>query len=328
MSSFDDLPKRDRNRGIQEQSETAFQTAISECGEFVVQSEDKYDYGTDYLIEASDAGAMTNVRVHVQLKGTDLNKNVDGSVSLSIDRTNLNYLAMQPGSIFVCYHISSKRLLVRRVDDVVREYEHSDKRWSDQTTVTVRFKDDFDQSFQRTLKAYVVACAKGARDQRLHFTTRPPENISAFLDEGAIDLPVPADQQQAEEMLAKLYDSGHDRTISRSFDKFRSILGPSNGKFMLAYMAEINLGLNGRECKRSRIVDGIDVISSAVNDGVFQPGSLLYCVGNGWLAISEHEKARDAYNSALVFLDQANTSGFCCPMLQESWNGYGGAEHA
>ena len=309
MSSFDDLPKRDRNRGLQEQSETAFQTAISECGEFVVQSEDKYDYGTDYLIEATDVGAMTNVRVHVQLKGTGRKKNADGSVSLSIDRTNLNYLAMQPGSIFVCYHTSSKRLLVRRVDDVVREYEHSGKRWSDQTTVTVRFKDDFDQSFQRTLKAYVVACAKGARDQRLHFTTRPPENISAFLEEGAIDLPVPADQQQAEEMLAKLYDSGHDRTISRSFDKFRSILGPSNGKFMIAYMAEINLGLNGREYNRSRIVDGIDVISSAVDDGVFQPGSLLYCVGNGWLAIGEHEKARDAYNSALVFLDQANTSG-------------------
>ena len=309
MSYLDDLPKRDENRRIEEQSETAFQTAISECGEFVVRPENKNDYGADFQIEATDVGAMTNVRVHVQLKGTDRKKNADSSVSLSIDRTNLNYLAMQPGSIFVCYHTSSKRLLVRRVDDVVREYEHSGKRWIDQTTVTVRFKDDFDQSFQRTLKAYVVACAKGARDHRLHFATRPPENISSFLEEGAIDLPVPADQQQAEEMLAKLYHSGHDRTISRSFDKFRSILGPSNGKFMLAYMAEINLGLNGRECNRSRIVDGIDVINSAVDDGVFQPGSLLYCVGNGWLAIGEHEKARDAYNSALVSLDQANTSG-------------------
>ena len=74
MSYLDDLPKRDRNRGIQEQSETAFQTAISECREFVVRPEDKNDYGTDYLIEASDAGAMTNVRVHVQLKGAGRKK--------------------------------------------------------------------------------------------------------------------------------------------------------------------------------------------------------------------------------------------------------------
>ena len=318
MSCLDDLPKRDRNHRIQEQSGTAFRTAISECGEFVVQSEDERDYGTDFQIEASDAGAMTNVRVHVQLKGTGRERNTDGSVSLSIDRANLNYLLMQPYSIFVCCHTPSKRLSVRRVDDVFREYEHSGKRWSDQTTVTVRFKDDFDQSFQRTLKAYVVACAKGARDHRLDFATHPPENLSAFSEEGAIDLPVPADQKLAEELLTELYDRGHDRTISRSFDKFRSILGPSNGKFMLAYMAEINLGVNGRQCDKSRIADGIEVIRSAVDDEVFQPGSLLYCVGNGWLAIDEYEKARDAYHSALDLLVQANALGIaaqCCKNL-------------
>ena len=318
MSYLDDLPKRDRNRVIQEQSETAFEAAISECEEFVVQSKDNYDYGSDFRIEASDAEAMTNVRVHVQLKGTRCKENADGSVSLSIKRANLNYLAMQPGSIFVCYHAASGRLLVRRVDDVVREYEHSGKRWTDQTTVTARFSDNFDQGFQRTLKAYVVACAKGARDHRLHFAMYPPKTMSSFPEEGAIDLPVPADQIQAEEMLAELYACGHDRTISRSFDKFRAILGPSNGKFMLAYMAEINLGLNGRECDKSRIAEGIEVIRGAVDGGEFSPGSLLYCVGNGWFAIDEHEKARDAYYSALDFLDQADASHVaaqCCKNL-------------
>ena len=77
MSHLDDLPKRDRNSQIQEQSETAFQTAISGCGEFVVQS-DKKDYGTDYVIEARDAGVRTNVRVHVQLKGTGRHSKIQG----------------------------------------------------------------------------------------------------------------------------------------------------------------------------------------------------------------------------------------------------------
>ena len=318
MSYLDDFPKRDRNRRTEEQSETAFRKAIFECGEFVIQAVDNHDYGTDFQLEASDAGAMTNVRVHVQLKGTGRDRNTDGSVSLSIDRANLNYLVMPPGSIFVCYHASSKQLLVRRVDDVVREYEHRSTGWINQKTVSVRFWDDFDDGFQRTLKEYVVACAKGARDHRLYFATHPPENISSFLEEGDIDVPVPADQKQAEEMLAELYERGHDRTISRSFDKFRASLGPSNGKFMLAYMAEINLGINGRECTRSRIVDGIEVIRSAVNDGELSPGSLLYCVGNGWLAIDEHEKARDAYNSALGFVDQGSApdvAARCCKNL-------------
>ena len=33
---------------------------------------------------------------------------------------------------------------------------------------------------------------------------------------------------------------------------------------MHAYMAEFNLGVNGRECNRSRIVEGIEVILGAV----------------------------------------------------------------
>ena len=303
---------------FQEQSEAAFQSAISECGEFVVQSGDKHDYGTDFHIEASDAGAMTNVRVHVQLKGTGRDSNTDGSVSLSIDRANLNYLVMPPGSIFVCYHASSKQLLVRRVDDVVREYEHSGNSWIDQTTITVRFRDDFDHDFQRTQKEYVVACAKGARDHRLYFATHPPENICSLPEEGAIDLPIPADRQRAEKMLTALYDRGQDRTISRSFGKFRATLGPSNRKFMFAYMAEVNLGVNGREHSRSRILDGIDVISSAVNDGEYSPGFLLYSVGNGWLALDEYEKASDAYCSALELLDQTDSSNVaaeCCKNL-------------
>ena len=101
MSCFDDLPKRDVNRRIQEQSEIAFRNAISGSDPFVVQSEDRYDYGTDFQIEASDAGVMTNVRVHVQLKGTLKEKNSDGIVAVSIERKNLNYLAMPPGSVFV-----------------------------------------------------------------------------------------------------------------------------------------------------------------------------------------------------------------------------------
>ena len=319
MSHLDDLPKRDLNRQIQEQSETAFQTAMSECGEFVVQSEDKYDYGTDYEIEASDAGLMTNVRVHVQLKGTARARNVDGSVSLSIERANLNYLLMQPCSIFVCCHIPSKQLSVRSAEDVVREYEHSGKPWSNQKTVTVRFKDDFDLDFQRTLKEYAVASAKGARDHRLYFATQPPVDISSYPEEGEIDLPVPPNQEQAKEMLAELHKRGHDSTISRSFGKFRAILGPSNEKLMHAYMAEINLGVNGRECNRSRIVEGIEVILGAVNGDDFPPGTLLYCVGNGWFALEEYEKARDAYNSALFLIDQADVnsdiSAQCCKNL-------------
>ena len=41
-------------------------------------------------------GQATNVRVHVQLKGTERALNSDGSLSVEVRRTNPNYLLMQP----------------------------------------------------------------------------------------------------------------------------------------------------------------------------------------------------------------------------------------
>ena len=221
---------------------------------------------------------MTNVRLHVQLKGTDGAENSDGSVSVSIRRQNLNYLAMHPSSIFVCYHRPSGRLLIRTVDDVVRNYEHRGGDWTNQTTVTVRFRDLFDDAFQRKLNGYAIAYAKTARDTRLDIITQPPQNVACSLEDAEVDLPVPVDRQQAEDMLAALYDNGLDRTISRSFDKFRAVLGSSNPKFILAYMSEINLGINGQGCNKSRITDGINVFYKALDSKLVEPGSSLYCI--------------------------------------------------
>ena len=306
MSYFDDLPTRDKNRRIQEQSEIAFERAISECEMFVVQRQDRFDYGTDFQLEVHHSGAMTNVRIHVQLKGTLKERNSDGSVSVSVERKTLNYLAMLPGSVFVCYHISSKKLLVRRVDDIIREYEHRDNNWNSQATVTVRFPEEFDEKFQESLKKYAIASAKGARDYRIDFATLPPEQLSASIEERAVELPVPADPIQAERILVELYNRGLDTTISQSFEKFRAVLGPSSAKFMFAYMSEINLGINGQKCDESRITEGISIIQDSVHGGEFSPGTLQYCVGNGWLAIGDYGNATNAYHLALNMLDDAD----------------------
>ena len=116
---------------------------------------------------------------------------------------------------------------------------------------------------------------------------------------------------------------GHDKTISRSFEKFRAVLGRSNEKFMIVYMAEINLGINGQEYDKSRIAEGIEVIRVAVDGELFSPGSLLYCVGNGWQALGEYEKARDAYNSALHLLDKAKFPKIAAQCCKNLGTGYG-----
>jgi len=241
MTHLDDLPKRDENHRIEELSESAFRSAVTECGAFAIQSEDRSDYGTDFQIEVCDGRAMTNIRVQVQLKGTNCKENSDGSVSRQVFRATLNYLLKQPGSIFVCYHIQSERLLVREADSVLREYEHSGKQWSTQKTITVNFIDNFDEAYQNAKKAHAIASSKAAREHRLSYTIQPPEQIPALLQEGP-DVHVPADPEQAKELLIALYNSGEDRSISRSFEKFHAVLGTSTEYLIHTYMAEINLG--------------------------------------------------------------------------------------
>lgn len=315
MSNFNDLPERDNNRRIQELSEFAFQAAISESGEFVIQSADNADYGTDYLVEATAEGMMTNIRVHIQLKGTACPKNADGSVSLSVKRTTLNYLLMQPGALFVCFHLPERQLLVRRVDDVIQDYQHRNTNWMNQTTVTVRFSDEFSPHFQSNFKDYMISYAKKARDHRLNVLVGPPEHILSQLEEAEIDLPIPAAPQRASDLLSELYENGKDRTISHLFDKFSVILDPASPKFLPAYMAEINLGLNQHEHDKNRIRSGIDRMLFFLSGNIFSNDSLLYCLGNAWLVLHEHEKAERAYSEALDLMNQSDPSNLaaqCC----------------
>lgn len=120
MSSFDYLPKRDHNHTLEDQAESAFQALISQSPNFVCQRSDRKDYGTDFQIEVIVAGQATNVRLHVQLKGTERTLNADGSLSISVDRTNLNYLIAQPYSFYVAYHAPTKSLRVSFVEAVLR----------------------------------------------------------------------------------------------------------------------------------------------------------------------------------------------------------------
>ena len=121
MDFLDDLPERHSTHDTAETAESAFRDAVDSTGLFVSQTSDRHDYGTDIQIEAKKESSMTNLRVHVQLTGTRSEINADGSVSISVARTNLNYLLSQPDSIYVCYHLPSKQLFARYAANVCKQ---------------------------------------------------------------------------------------------------------------------------------------------------------------------------------------------------------------
>ena len=89
MASLDDLPERHRSHDTEHAAEIAFSAAIASGSFFHIQANDRNDYGTDVQLEARDGDRMTNLRVHVQLKGTEAKANANGSVSVTVSRTNL-----------------------------------------------------------------------------------------------------------------------------------------------------------------------------------------------------------------------------------------------
>jgi hypothetical protein len=186
---------------------------------------------------------MTNLRIHVQLKGTNLAANADESVSISVRRENLNYLLAQAYSIYICYHAPSGKLLVQSAENVFREYEHKDKQWRIQNFVTIKFKKYFSQTYQNTLHDLVLSSGKSSRDSRVSWSIAQPGQVAQVLHELPQCIDIPHDINQAYSILSQLYAAGQDTLISAHFPQFSAVLGAYPELIAQAYMSEINLGL-------------------------------------------------------------------------------------
>ncbi len=307
MDPLNDLPRRAATHELDDAAQRAFE-AVLDVGLFFVQQKDRRDYGTDYQLEVQSGGQATNLRVHVQLKGTDRDVAAEGTLSVVVDRINLNYLLAQPHSIYVCFHRPSGRLLARYATDVFQDYERRGTSWQHQDTITVLFAEPFDKSFQLRLRDMVLAAGRAARDERLDWLTTPPERFPESLMQSVPRIEVPTDVAAAQELLETLYEVGQDAVISKSFEGFAAVLGRSSVALLPAYMAEINLGINGHVIDQQRVQAGIESMQAVEQSGEYHRGSLLYSQGNGWLALEEYEKARESYVAALVDLDGSRWS--------------------
>lgn len=311
MKHLDDLPKRDNNHDIQETAETAFRSAISACGEFIIQTEDRFDYGTDFQLEAKENGMMSNFRLHVQLKGTGGEKNTNGSISISVARTNLNYLLRQSSSIYVCYHLPSQKILFSYVEDIFREYEQQVADWGSQKTITVHFTKVFDENIQLNLKNKILADGISNRNLRLQFIKSPLDNISSLIKNTSSPVYVPSSVDQAKGLLLALSEDGKDMIISKSFENFSAVLQPESESMIYAYFAEINLGMNDYEIDEKRILKGGELFDKWVKTGRYDPGSLIYSKGNSWFALKKYEKAIETYIEALQQLSCNKAKAQC-----------------
>lgn len=225
MSPFDDLPQRDRNPALEDEAEAAFQALVTKSDDVVLQGSDRKDYGTDQQLEVLLDGHATNVRLHVQIKGTERTLNADGSLSIVVERANLNYLMAQPYSFYVAYHAPTKSLRISSVDAALRHYEHSGKNWTAQQTLTITLVEELTLDRLARLADLARSAARIARDRRIAQTTAALENIPGLLRAGRPELHLPEDPKLAAQWAQELYESGGDLVLSAAFEQFRAVFG-------------------------------------------------------------------------------------------------------
>lgn len=334
MSSFDDLPKRVRNHALEDETEAAFQALIAQSSDFVFQGGDRKDYGTDCQIEVVVDGHATNVRVNVQLKGTERALNADGSLSISVDRSNLNYLIAQPYSFYVAYHAPTKSLRISFVEAVLRHYEHSGKNWAEQQTLTIPFTEELSLEWLARLAALARSGMRISRDHRLAQTIAPIEAIPNLLRAARPELHVPEDPVLARQLAEQLYNSGTDTVLSAAFEQFHAVLGADQDAMDFCYMAEINLGLGFQIPNTERIEAAVAHFRSRLETGRYQIGSLYYTIGNGLSALGREDEAKILYMAALndhEFVEYPQMAAMCFKNLGTSFERLGkedvAAEH-
>lgn len=310
MSHFDELPRRGRSHDIEDEALAAFQKRLTESRAFILQASDRKDYGTDCQIEVMADGQATNVRVHVQLKGTERALNADGSLSVEVHRTNLNYLLMQPYSVYLAYHAPTGSLRICPAESVARQYEHGGANWTEQESLTVSFVEELTVERLGRLADAARSGAKSARDRRVEQAGAASADLSKQVLRSPPDYHVPEDPALAGQLLEQLYGEHADDAISAGFERFAAILGATSDDMGVCYMAEINLGMDRMSRHPQRVEEAISFFRTRLNGSRYRVGVVHYTIGNAFHALRDEQEAKRAFEAALTDSALSSTPEF------------------
>jgi tetratricopeptide (TPR) repeat protein len=152
------LPISDDKAALQRESIKALSAMLRGQDDIVFRDERIEDYGVDGSFELKSRRGMTNFRSQVQMKAAEsLESNRDGSISLSVQTANLNYLLNGVAPVYILYDVSKGELWYVWAQEESRRLETENPSWRDQTWITLRFrnrldKDALDIIYDRVLK--------------------------------------------------------------------------------------------------------------------------------------------------------------------------------
>jgi hypothetical protein len=155
-SYLKNLPQVDSNSEIQTNSFKAL-TSLLPSDKFCLRDERIEDYGVDASLEIFDNGKATNFRAQIQLKGTrSIEFNNDGSFSLQVDTSNLNYLLNNPISLYILYLESNDEFRLVWARNEFQRLAEENPKWIEQQTITIRFNEILDLGKLNEIREQII----------------------------------------------------------------------------------------------------------------------------------------------------------------------------
>ncbi len=170
----------------------------------------------------------------------------------------------------------------------------------EQRTLTVSFIEEMTVECLQRLGSLARSGAVSSCDKRIAQTGANPADLPKAILHLVPDVHVPEDRTQAGVLLQELYEKNADDVISAGFDRFAAALGADNDLMGIAFMSEINLGMESQSRFPRRIEDGIVFFRSRLGGNRFQDGSLHHTVGNAFAAFHDDKQAKTTYLAALA----------------------------
>ncbi len=132
------LPIRDNNAKLEDESLDAFRVLIPK-DRLVIRDERKCDYGIDLSLEVVAGEHVTNYRSCAQIRArTNTKENIDGSISLSIRTSTLNYLLNGICPLLILYRKSQDEFRFVFIRDEISKLEKQNPDLFDQGELTLR----------------------------------------------------------------------------------------------------------------------------------------------------------------------------------------------
>jgi hypothetical protein len=240
------LPKADRQDTLQQLSLKAFRNRLPE-ETFLFRDERVDDKGVDGSLEIKAKGSFTNCRAQIQLKGTDDGPdkfNNDGSYSLSISTSNLNYLLNGSSPIYVLWLAKTAEIRFAWAQDEWHRLDEDNPNWMNQGSFTVRFREVLTAAELDSIRDRIVR--KARLNRRIHETlarNAPAERVVVSIDAETLGS---TDPKELRDRLLNggmtLVSSGYGKQVLEWFNLLNPQAAQEPRIQLVAAFAEFSLG--------------------------------------------------------------------------------------